>query len=277
MNVEQAIDLALTQINSDTSRLDSEILLCYALEKNKTWIKTWPDYQLSDAEQSQYESLIERRAKGEPIAYITGEREFWTLNLATNSSTLIPRPETELLVEQALESLSDNEASCVLDLGTGTGAIALAIASERSKCEVLGVDLNDAAVELAKKNAKRNNILNAKFKQSSWFENISIQQFDLIVSNPPYVAEGDPHLEQGDLIFEPNSALIAKDEGYADIKLIIERASQFLKFDGGLLFEHGYQQAEKVREIFKEYGYSDIQTVKDLSGLDRVTKGLWRE
>ena len=275
MNVEQAIQFGLSKIKSDSARVDCEVLLGFVLKQNKTWLKTWPEFQLSDDQFALFRRIIERRATGEPVAYITGQREFWTLDLATNPSTLIPRPETELLVELALEFLNSVGEAKVLDLGTGTGAIALAIASERVDDTVLGADFNQDAVALAIENAQRNSILNAQFICSDWFQQIPPQQFDLIVSNPPYVAAGDPHLDTGDLVFEPDSALIAKDNGFADIQLIIQQAKSYLKPGGGLMFEHGFEQADQVTKLFENSGYVKLETVKDLAGLDRVTKGTF--
>ena len=276
MNVEQAIAKGVAEIKSESPRVDSEFLLVAALNKSPTWIKTWPDYQLSSQEKENYLSMIDRRKQGEPVAYITGERGFWTLSLNTNPSTLIPRPETELLVELALDFLNDKVNATSLDLGTGSGAIALAIASERTGDQVWGSDFNEQAVELAKQNAAKNQISNAKFLQSDWLADLPEMKFDLIVSNPPYVAEGDPHLDEGDLVFEPNSALIAADNGLADIKKITKQAKQYLNAGGGLMFEHGFEQGEVVRRIMESDGFKRVTTVNDLSGLERVTKGEWQ-
>jgi len=273
MNVQQAIDWASGKITSDSARLDAEILLTYVLDKNRTWLKTWPDFQLTNAQHKNFEAAVERRTKGEPIAYIVGERDFWTLSLNTNSSTLIPRPETELLVEQALAFLSGKKCAKIIDLGCGTGAIALAIASERASDAVFGVDFNNQAVNLARENAIKNKITNAEFRQSDWFADVPAEKFDLIVSNPPYVAEGDPHLNQGDLVFEPNTALIAADNGFADIKHIADQARNYLVEDGALMFEHGFEQGEDVRRILIAAGFKAVKTVQDLAGLDRVTRG----
>jgi len=274
MNVQQAIDWASGKITSDSARLDAEILLTYVLDKNRTWLKTWPDFQLTNAQHKNFEAAVERRTKGEPIAYIVGERDFWTLSLNTNSSTLIPRPETELLVEQALAFLSGKKCAKIIDLGCGTGAIALAIASERASDAVFGVDFNNQAVNLARENAIKNKITNAEFRQSDWFADVPDEKFDLIVSNPPYVAEGDPHLNQGDLVFEPNTALIAADNGFADIKHIADQARNYLVEDGALMFEHGFEQGEDVRRILIAAGFKAVKTVQDLAGLDRVTRGI---
>jgi len=278
MNVQEAINLALEilQPNQDkySARTDAEFLLVYCLQKNFTWLKTWPDYELLQAQEQRYTDLLNRRKQGEPIAYITGEKSFWTLELETNSSTLIPRSETELLVETALEFLADKSNSKILDLGTGTGAIAISIASERSRDNVVACDFNFDAVELAKRNAIKNNIHNIEIIQSNWFESITESKFNLIVSNPPYIEETDPHLKQGDLIFEPTSALVSADKGLADIKLIAKQSVKQLKQGGGLMFEHGFEQAKAVREILNQNNYVGIKTLKDLGGLDRVTIGF---
>ncbi len=271
MNVSQALQLATQRLQPQSAKTDAEYLLSQILEKNFTWLKTWPDYQLTPEQEKQYLALLVRREQGEPIAYITGERGFWTLNLKTNSSTLIPRTETELLVELAIDLLKHSSQSRVLDLGTGTGAIALAIACELAQAEVFACDFNSDAVELAQQNASLNQISNVTIFQSNWFSNVKKNSFDLIVSNPPYIAPDDQHLTQGDLVFEPASALVAQDNGLADIKHIIETAVEFLKNDGYLLVEHGFEQAKQVRQIFRRSGYQNIQTVQDLSEQDRVT------
>ncbi len=286
LTIENAIQLAVQKLqplaDKASATTDAEYLLTSLLNKNFTWLKTWPDYQLDEEQQSQFISMLERRHDGEPIAYITGERGFWSLTLNTNPSTLIPRPETELLVESALEFLQGYQKADILDLGTGTGAIALAIATERKGDTLLASDFNPAAVELAKINATRNQIENVKFIQSDWFKTLSADQgnqrqlFDLIVSNPPYIAEGDPHLKTGDLVFEPDSALIAKDQGFADIRLIITQAREFLMPDGCVMLEHGFDQAEEVREILVNSGYSSVTTIRDLNGIERVTSGIFK-
>lgn len=275
MKVKQLLALAVSQIKSDTAALDAEILLTYVLDKNRTWLATWPEYEVPQDLLENYLQLVKRRVGGEPIAYIVGERDFWTLTLNTDSSTLIPRPETELLVEQALAVLAPIRQAKILDLGTGTGAIALAIASERPQDSVFACDFNAAAVSLARANAKKNNIRNIDIFESDWFERVAETEFDLILSNPPYVAEGDPHLQQGDLVFEPNTALIAKQDGFADIKLICEQATGYLKADGALMFEHGFEQGEIAREIMIGNGYTQVNTVQDLAGLDRLTQGKY--
>jgi len=275
MKVKQSLEYIESKLATQEAKDDARYLLSFVLQKSFTWLKTWPEKLLTSEQQNQLESLIERRATGEPIAYITGERDFWTLTLKTNPSTLIPRPETELLVEKAIEFLNDlsSKENKILDLGTGTGAIALAIASERPKDKVIACDFQVGAVELAKKNVKLNNINNVEVVQSDWFSNVPEEQFELIVSNPPYVEENDPHLTLGDLVFEPNSALVAGDEGLADIKVIISQSVEFLVDGGQLMIEHGYNQASQIQAVFAENGYSKIEIYKDLAGLDRITKG----
>lgn len=275
MKIKQLLTQAAEKINSDSAVLDAEVLLTFVLDKSRTWLATWPEYQVTDEQTDEYQKLVERRVKGEPIAYITGERDFWTLTLDTNPSTLIPRPETELLVEQALEFLASIKQAKVLDLGTGTGAIALAVASERGQDQIYASDFSCGAVELARNNAVKNKLKNVTVIESDWYSQIKESEFDLIVSNPPYVEEGDPHLQQGDLVFEPNTALIAKDKGFADIKIICDQARQFLKPGGGLMFEHGFEQGETARRILEQFGYSQVKTVKDLAGLDRLTRGVF--
>jgi len=280
MNVADALKWAEKEISlnpdnsiSESAKVDAEFLLSHCLDKNFTWLKTWPDKTLEERQQTEFRSLVFRRAKGEPVAYITGSKAFWTLELETNESTLIPRAETEALVELALESLKEIDSANILDLGTGTGAIALSIASERTNDMVVGSDFNADAVKLAKRNAIRNQIKNAEFLQSDWFKNIPSQKFDLIVSNPPYVAEGDPHLQQGDLIFEPDSALISSGDGLDDIRIIAAESLEYLVDNGSLLIEHGFEQGEAVREILTNNSYRNVETKQDLLGHDRVTLG----
>jgi len=274
MNIQAALDYAQSEIKNNESQIDARYLVSFVVKKNFTWLKTWSDKNLTELQISQLKKLIGRRNDGEPIAYLTGEKDFWTLTLKTNSSTLIPRAETELLVEQALEFLKKRQVANVLDLGTGTGAIGLAIASERKKDNIFACDFELKAVELAQQNAKENRISNIKIFQSDWFSNLENNHFELIVSNPPYVIENDPHLEQGDLVFEPNSALVAKENGLADIKAIIRQAPQYLSDGGALMIEHGYEQGKQVRELFELSGFVQIKTIRDLLGLERVTSGV---
>lgn len=264
----------LEQSGSDSARLDAEILLGYALDKNRTWLYTHSDYALSDVEFESLNGLLEKRIAGQPIAHLVGERDFWSLTLEVNASTLIPRPDTETLVEWALE-LPLLANARVLDLGTGTGAIALALASEQPSWQVIGVDKSDDAVQLAFNNAQKNQLQQVEFKSSDWFEQV-IGSFDLIVSNPPYIDGQDPHLQQGDLRFEPMSALVAEQQGLADIVHIIDQAPHYLRDQAWLLIEHGYQQAEQVRELLKAKGFQQVETREDLGGQPRISGGQWR-
>lgn len=262
---------------SDSARVDAEVLLSFVAQKNRTWLYTWPERELTASQTRQLQALIKRRLQGEPVAYLTGEREFWSLTLQVSPDTLIPRPDTELLVEIALELFSErsHENLNIIDLGTGTGAIALAIACEQPNWRVVGLDRIPAAVELAQRNKTQLQIPNATFLESDWFSALDKQRFDLIVSNPPYIEQQDPHLEQGDVRFEPRSALVAKDDGLLDIKNIIAQAPDFLVNQGWMLFEHGYQQADAVRNLLSERGFIAVQTRCDLAGQERATLGQW--
>lgn len=262
----------LTQ--SESSRRDAEILLGFVTGKSRTFIFAFDETPISESQRQQLSALLARRKNGEPIAYLTGEREFWSLLLKVSPVTLIPRPDTERLVELALERIPAAGGK-ILDLGSGTGAIALALASERHDCQVTGVDYQLAAVELAQHNAVRLNINNAEFIQSDWYSSLSGQQFALIVSNPPYIDSQDPHLQQGDVRFEPESALIAGEQGLADIRYITEQSKTHLMPGGWLLFEHGWQQASAVRGIFQRNGFSHIATFNDYAGNERVTLGCY--
>lgn len=258
---------------SDSPGLDVELLLCHCLQKPRSYLKGWADEPVAAQQQTRFQHLFARRLAGEPIAHLIGERGFWTLDLTVNASTLIPRPETELLVEKSLQLLADKPVAQVLDLGTGTGAIALALASERPQWQLLGSDKVPAAVALAETNRKRNGLTNVRFLQSNWFEQLAGRQFDLIVSNPPYIDAADPHLQRGDLRFEPRSALVASEQGLADIRKIIAESRLFLTRQAWLIFEHGYNQAAAVRELLSAAGFEQIFTNQDLAGQDRISGG----
>ncbi|MGF1695832.1 peptide chain release factor N(5)-glutamine methyltransferase [Vibrio lamellibrachiae] len=277
--VEQTIKSAtsaLVQSGSESPSLDAAVLLCHSLNKPRSFLFTWPDKVLSEQDLSNFHLLLERRLSGEPIAYIVGEREFWSLPLKVSPTTLIPRPDTERLVEIALDK-SAEQSGAILDLGTGTGAIALALSSEMPTRRVVGIDLMQDAQALATDNAKSLGITNAQFLSGSWFAPLEDgTKFALIVSNPPYIDETDPHLSQGDVRFEPMSALVAKENGLADIRYISEHAIQFLEHDGWLMFEHGFEQGADVREILTVLGYQHVVTEKDYGNNDRVTLGQWK-
>ncbi len=274
-NLLKSARAELGKTESDTAQLDAELLLCHSLQCERSYLFTWPDKTLSEETLAVFQSLLARRLAGEPIAHIIGERGFWDLRLAVNSSTLIPRPDTETLVEEALACFPGG-AEHVLDLGTGTGAIALALASEWPASKVLGVDKNTEAVALAEQNRHANNVSNAEFIQSSWFDEIAEEsRFQLIVSNPPYIDQDDPHLQCGDVRFEPHSALVAGRNGMADLEFIIQQAPSFLQSNGFLILEHGYQQAEDVRKALLERGYEAVDSCQDLAGNVRISFGRW--
>ncbi|WP_194438654.1 peptide chain release factor N(5)-glutamine methyltransferase [Vibrio fluminensis] len=277
-SVENTLKRATQQLQesgSDSPSLDAAVLLCHALDKPRSFLMTWPEKELSAQELAPFEALLSRRLTGEPVAYIVGEREFWSLPLEVSPTTLIPRPDTERLVELALDKAFACEGD-ILDLGTGTGAIALALASEMPARRVVGIDLMEEAQQLASRNAQRLCINNAEFLAGSWFEPLQAgTQFAVIVSNPPYIEENDPHLSQGDVRFEPLSALVAAEQGLADIRHITDNARQFLSDNGWLLFEHGYDQGLAVRKIFTELGYQDVETFQDYGHNDRVTLGRY--
>ena len=292
MNYKEWLAQAITDLAqknpTENSKIDALVLLQHATGKSRTQILAFDDTEIDEKVRLKLTALLDRRLKGEPIAYILGEKEFWSLPLNVSKGTLIPRSDTEILVEKALqialEKLEENPPHFrILDLGTGTGAIALALASELSpicqkrqiSLEIIGVDLMSDVVELAQSNAEKNK-LNVKFLQSRWFENIT-GQFDLIVSNPPYIDAQDEHLRQGDVRFEPPSALVANDAGYADLRHIIELAPSYLNSNGALLLEHGWQQGEKVRSIFQENHWEMVETVRDYGDNERVTLGFWKK
>ncbi|MDL4618795.1 peptide chain release factor N(5)-glutamine methyltransferase [Citrobacter amalonaticus] len=273
MDFQHWLREAISQLQeSESPRRDAEILLEFVTGKGRTWILAFGETPLTDAQQAQLAMLLSRRQRGEPIAHLTGVREFWSLPLFVSPATLIPRPDTECLVEQALARLPSHPCR-ILDLGTGTGAIALALASERPDCEVTAVDRMPDAVALAQRNAAHLAINNVHILQSDWFSALSGQQFAMIVSNPPYIDEQDPHLAQGDVRFEPLSALVAGDCGMADIEHIIEQSRTRLEAGGFLLIEHGWQQGAAVRDAFIRAGYQAVETCRDYGDNERLTLG----
>ncbi|BAH83277.1 peptide chain release factor N(5)-glutamine methyltransferase [Candidatus Ishikawella capsulata] len=271
MNIKSWLNYAKTILMSESSYRDAEILLSHILGKSRTWLMAFNDHLLTFDQLIALDSILFRRAKGEPIAYLLGQREFWSLSFHVNNSTMIPRPDTEILVELSLLHMPSFPAR-LLDLGTGTGAIALAIKSERPDCIIIGIDIIKAAISLAQYNAIRLN-LNAYFLQSNWFSKLPPGQFDVIVSNPPYIDINDPYLKKGDVRFEPPSALVAPEMGLMHLRYIINQSSNWLKSGGWLLLEHGWQQGKQVYNLFREQKYFDINTYEDYSGYNRVTLG----
>ncbi|WP_354624265.1 peptide chain release factor N(5)-glutamine methyltransferase [Psychromonas sp. MME2] len=275
MRIDDALIWAqYTLVNSDTPLLDAQVLLAFVLGKETVYLLTWPERDLTREQKEQFETLISQRVNGVPVAHLTGIREFWSLPLMVNNSTLIPRPDTEVLVESVLAEYAIEAKIRILDLGTGTGAIILALASELPKASCFGVDFSADAVNLAKQNAQQLAINNVQFQKSDWFKNVT-GKFDVIVSNPPYIDAQDRHLQKGDVRFEPLSALVADNHGLADIQRIAEQAPDYLN-DGGYLFiEHGYDQANAVTAMLTKLAYSQIRTVKDYGDNDRITVAVF--
>lgn len=262
-------------LDKQDARIETHLLLQHVLQVNRAWLISHADDTLTPEQYAAFGALLQRRVEGEPIAHILGSREFFGLNLIVTADTLIPRPDTETLVEAALEKTTHfTQALKILDLGTGTGAIALAIAKHCPQANVTAVDFSESALNIARENAKNLAIPNASFVHSHWFSALNNQQFDLIVSNPPYIAENDPHLSQGDVRFEPKSALTSGADGLDGIRHIIGQASQHLAPNGWLLLEHGYDQAEAVAKLMAEAGFTEIAHAQDLAGIQRVTFGM---
>lgn len=258
--------------DSPTPRLDAELLLAHALGKSRSYLHTWPERELEAEQLARFQAAQARRLAGEPVAYILGQQGFWSLELEVAAHTLIPRPDTELLVETALALVPGTPAN-VLDLGTGSGAIALALACERPAWRVTGVDRVPEAVALAERNRTRLRLANASFVASHWFSALAGQRYQLIVSNPPYIAANDRHLGEGDVRFEPSSALVAGADGLDDIRLIIQQAPGYLEAGGWLLLEHGFDQAAAVRELLRTRGFGAIESRRDLGGHERISLG----
>ncbi|MEH8263319.1 peptide chain release factor N(5)-glutamine methyltransferase [Aeromonas veronii] len=279
MQIQQARAHIMTVLaGGESPRADADVLLCHLLGCRRSYLMTWPERELDAAQQATLQGWLARRLNGEPIAHLVGEREFWSLPLKVSPATLIPRPDTEVLVEQALTRIPQGPCA-VLDLGTGTGAIALALKSERPEVDVWAVDRMADAAALARENSAALG-LPIEVRDGSWFEPLgepdrdNTPRFAVIVSNPPYIDGADPHLEQGDVRFEPRSALVADDAGLADIRHIVAHAPAYLLADGWLLLEHGWDQGEAVRQLLRDGGYREVATVRDYGDNDRVTLGL---
>lgn len=260
--------------DADEARAEAETLLAHVLGKDRTWLFTHANDPLDPASALRFEALLERRAGGEPVAYLTGSRGFWRVDLEVTPDTLIPRPDTERLVELALDRLPSDRPLRLLDLGTGTGAIALALALERPRASVIAVDLSPGAAAVARRNAARLGLAaRVEVREGAWFAPVVGERFDLIASNPPYIEDDDPHLAEGDLRFEPRGALASGPEGLDDLRLIVRDAPAHLRPGGWLLVEHGWRQGEAVRALFHAAGFVEVGTERDLEGRDRVSLG----
>lgn len=272
-SIRQLLEQATRRLHYDSARLDAEVLLACVLGKPRSHLHAWPERVLPDATCAQFEAQLQRRAAGEPVAYLTGMREFWSLPLGVTPDTLIPRPETETLVALALEKIPAGSNARIADLGTGSGAIALAIAHERPGCQVLATDASAAAIAVASRNARQLGIASVEFLHGNWCEPLPATPLDLIVSNPPYIPQDDPHLQQGDVRFEPRRALAAGPEGMDDLQALARCAYQHLHNGGWLLLEHGYDQGERATRLLTSAGFREVSDHADDAGLDRVVAG----
>ncbi|MAS82592.1 MAG: protein-(glutamine-N5) methyltransferase, release factor-specific [Legionellales bacterium] len=276
MQIANAIKYAQQQfVKSDSARLDAEVLICSVLKCERIHLYTYPEKRLSNTDLSSFKKLIKLRIEGHPIAHLIQKREFWSLDLKVTIDTLIPRPETEILVEAALDLIPKELPHSILELGTGTGAISIAIASSRNLARITATDIKKAALDVAISNAKSYQLSNINFENANWFDMKDISTYDLIISNPPYICIDDPHLGQGDVRFEPESALVSGKEGLDDLRIIITGAKNYLNNNGWLLVEHGHQQGKTIKQLLKNNNYSTISTLKDYSNLDRIGIGQW--
>lgn len=277
-SIAQAIKQASQSLTetSDSARLDVEVILCHVLNCAATHLLAWPEKILEQEQTLLFNQLIEQRRTGTPVAYITGSKEFWSLDFKVTPATLIPRPDTETLVEFVLNMFSDKKNLRLIDLGTGSGAIAIAIASERPNWEIIATDISVEALAIAGDNARRHKIKNIRFIESNWFERLEQQRFDLIISNPPYIAEHDEHLSQGDVRFEPLSALTSGETGMDDIQHITAQSKKHLNSNGWLAFEHGYDQKQAVSDCFNHYAFQEITQLTDLSGQARISASKYK-
>jgi release factor glutamine methyltransferase len=271
------VESALSQAHDRCERIDQRMLLAHAMERPIAWLLAHPEAVLTEQENQLYSELLGRRENGEPIAYLIGEKEFHGLTFEVTSSVLIPRPETELLVDRLLEIFPPGLSARVADLGTGSGVIAVTLAARRPLLNIIAVDKDEAALAVAKRNAERMGVKDRiEFCVGQWFSNLKGEQFDAVVSNPPYIAALDVHLSQGDLRFEPRGALVGGPDGLLDLAAIIDLSPSHLPLGGLLALEHGYDQAGVVRRLMEMAGFVNIQSSKDLAGIERVTAGYFR-
>ncbi len=278
IDIKKALNQAITLLmpRSPSAQIDAEVLLAHTLKTTRTYLYTHPEKVLDNTQHAAYQQLIAKRCEGYPVAYLTGHREFWSLPLHLSEDTLIPRPETELLVELTLALLKDRSPAFILDLGTGSGAVALALAAERPDWQVLAVDSSQAAIDIAHHNASQLGLSNVRTLCSDWFSSLPHQRFDAIISNPPYIAADDPHLQQGDVRFEPRHALISGVDGMESLAHLIQHGYDHLLPGGLLLLEHGFQQKPQVTTLLCQRGYEHVRCWKDGQGHDRVSGG-WRK
>lgn len=276
VSLAAAIDFAAKRLSHvDNGRFEAEALLCHALGVERSYLHAWPERELTSSQRGDFGQLLQRRARGEPLAYIRGRQAFWSLDLRVTRMTLIPRPETEQIVELVLQRMDSERVYKVVDLGTGSGAIALAIASERPRSQVIATDISAAALAVAEENRSCLGLDNVVFRPGNWFTPLTGHRFDFVVSNPPYIAEGDPHLSRGDLRFEPDTALIAGSGGLEAIRSIAVAARDYLVDGGWLLLEHGYDQGAPATALLAALGYQSVNSYRDLAGLSRVVVGQW--
>jgi len=273
-NIEQILRQAEQSLAavSDSARLDAEVLLATVLDKNRSYFIAFPEQVLTDIQQAEFQHLLAKRQNGQPIAHITGQREFWSLELNVNEHTLIPRPDTEVLIEFVLQQFPQQSLN-VADLGTGSGAIAIALASEKPDWHIVATDQSEQALETAQINANKHHCQHIDFLQGSWFDPLGSQHFDLIISNPPYIPEQDPHLQQGDVRFEPMTALASGSDGLDDIRHLIKQAPKHLSNNGWLALEHGYDQKQAIYQLLSQAGCERIVQIDDYASNPRVSAG----
>ena len=277
--IQQTLEHAQARLQPCCSspRLDAEVLLCQILQCDRSHFLAWPEKSIAPAQQDAFEQLLSSRTRGEPVAYLTGRREFWSLSLQVTHDTLIPRPETELLVEQVLDCTTGRSSMRIADLGTGSGAIAIAIATERPHFQLLAFDSSEAALAIARRNARQQELSNIEFIHGDWLSEYGDEAFDVIVSNPPYIEQNDPHLQQGDVAYEPQSALVSGIDGLDDIRQIVMQSKAHLRPGGRLIMEHGYNQQVLIKQLLTTEGYRDIRGLQDLSAIDRCVVATWAQ
>ena len=277
VTVQQALHAAESlKPVSESALLDTELILSHVLDKSRGYLRAYSEEKISETAYSEFKTLLDRRRQGEPVAYIIGKKAFWDFELSVNESVLVPRPETEFLVELCLAKLkNDSGSKRIADLGTGSGAIAIAIALANSDWQVHATDISEDALAVARDNAQSLDVNNIVFHQGSWCDGLPAETFDLILANPPYVAFGDKHLEEGDLPFEPSVALAAEDSGFGALNSIMNKASEYLKKDSWLLMEHGYNQQAQLIKNLNELGYEKVAGYTDFAGIDRIVEAKW--